>query len=342
MNLRLGRAFGKSGLAPTLLMLRDRWNVSPWITVLSYHRAACDRAATEYDEGVIDVSAEMFEQHLTSLEHWCNPISLDQVRAFVAGAKLPRNPVLITFDDGYRDNHDVILPILQRHRMPAAFFVATSYVEQRRLFWWDRINLLVKTSRKEVLELDYPRALTLPLAASTGHRAAAIGLLLRVVKDHYALDLERFLEHVAVAADVNIPPHEERRRADALVMTWNQVRALRRAGMDVQSHTSTHRVLQTLTPDALSEELSGSREMLEEVLGEPVRSISYPVGKAIGPMPHIREAVRAAGYDLGFSNCTGVNWARRFDPLDARRLPADSAASGSELQSMIALPCLGW
>ena len=324
-----------------MLMLRNRWNVSPWITVVSYHRAARELVPTDYDDGVVDVTAEAFESHVSFLARWCNAISLEQLRAFSHGGTLPQSPVLITFDDGYRDNHDVVLPILQRHRMPAAFFVTTSYLEDRRLFWWDRINLLVKTSRKEVLELDYPRSMSVPIAGAASARAGAIRMLLRLVKDHYALDLERLLDGLAAATDVNVSPAEERRRADDLLMTWDHVRALRRAGMDVASHSSTHRVLQTLPSDVLAEELAGSRETLEEVLGEPVRAISYPVGHAIRNMPHIRRAVRAAGYDLGFSNCTGVNWARSFDPLDARRISADSAKHESDMQSLIALPLLG-
>jgi peptidoglycan/xylan/chitin deacetylase (PgdA/CDA1 family) len=266
-------------------------------------------------------------------------IDHDQMLAFAGGAKLPRNPVHITFDDGYLDNHDVVLPLLQRHGLKATFFITTSYLEERRLFWWDRINLLVKTSRKEVLELDYPRAMKLPIAGPA-ERNAAIRALSRVIKDHYDLDLERFLEAVATAAGVALSREEERRRADSLLMTWDHVRALRRAGMDVQSHTMTHRVLQTLSPKALAYELTSSKKALEAVLDEPVRSISYPVGKPISSTPHIRDAVRDAGYALGFSNCSGVNHSWKFDPFDARRVATDAAESDADFRAMIAVPYL--
>jgi peptidoglycan/xylan/chitin deacetylase (PgdA/CDA1 family) len=341
MNVRLGRAFGKSGLAPALLMTRRRLNVAPWITVLSYHRAAHSRSPTEYDDEVVDVTTDDLEEQLQFLERHCNVISLDQLRAFTSGARLPANPVLLTFDDGYRDNHDVVLPMLQRHRMTAVFFVTTAHVEQRRLFWWDRVNLLLKTSRQERIELKYPCHVALSLA-SFDERGTAIQRVLRTIKDHYALDLERFLHHVAAAADVSISRTEETERVAELLMTWDHVRALRRAGMDVQSHTSTHRVLQTLPPAALAAELRDSRAMLEAVLGEPVNAISYPVGRSIDSLPHVREALRSAGYALGFSNCSGPNRSSHFDALDVRRISADSARSISDFQSLIAFPSLGW
>ena len=341
MKRQVTKMLGRSGLAPALLALR-RLATSPWVTVLSYHRAAEIGAETEYDGGVIDVTPAALEEHLVFLKRSCNVVDNDQMIAFLRGGKLPRNPVQLTFDDGYLDNHDVVLPMLQRHGLTATFFITTSYVDQRRLFWWDRINLLVKTSRKEVLEIAYPHTMRLPLGPEPTIRAAAIKALCRVVKDHYALDLERFLEQVATAADVNLTQEEERRRVDDLLMTWDHVRALRRAGMDVQSHTTTHRILQTLTREALAEELTSSKKTLESVLEEPVRCVSYPTGKPIRSTPHIRDAVRAAGYELGFSNCTGVNHSWKVDPFDVRRMSTDSAESVGDFGAMIAVPYLTW
>jgi peptidoglycan/xylan/chitin deacetylase (PgdA/CDA1 family) len=112
--------------------------------------------------------------------------------------------------------------------------------------------------------------------------------------------------------------------------------------MDVGSHTQTHRVLQTLAPDELARELTGSREFLERVLGEPVLTISYPVGKALANAPAIRNAVRQAGYELGFSNGTGVNHAWRFDPFDAKRISMDVDVSPSFYRAMVAMPYLAY
>lgn len=339
MKLQLAQLLGKTRLAPALLTVR-RLGVSPWVTVLGYHRAGAVGAATEYDDGVVDVTPEAFDAQLTFLKRWCNVVDQDQMLAFARGGKLPKNPVHITFDDGYLDNHDVVMPALQRHGLKATFFITTSYVEERRLFWWDRINFLVKASNRDALELDYPSAMRLPLGPGAAERRAAVRALVRVIKDHFALDLERFLEDVATAAGVSLSRDEERRRVDAMLMTWDHVRALRRGGMDVGSHTCTHRVLQTLPREDLGDELTRSKEVLEGVLGEPVRAISYPVGKPLGDAPEIRAAVRAAGYELGYTNCTGVNHSWSFDPLDAKRVSTDAAESEADFHAMIAVPYL--
>jgi peptidoglycan/xylan/chitin deacetylase (PgdA/CDA1 family) len=346
LKIRLGRTRSASFLAPALLAAQ-RWagarlSKAPFITIPSYHRAGKVGVRTEYDDGVIDVTPEAFGRQLDFLREHCTVIDLAELLAFVqSGGKrqLPANPVLITFDDGYLDNHHIVLPALVERGLSAVFFVATHYVEERRLFWWDRVSFIVKTTKKERLAITYPESTTLELGSDRA-RAEATRRLLRTIKDWYALDLDRFLDQLAEAADVQLSREAERRRADDLLMTWDHVRELRRAGMDVQSHTHTHRVLQTLPPERLAHELTTSRQKLQDVLGEPIRAVSYPVGKRLMRASHIRRAVEDAGYEIGFSNCSGVNHPWSFDPYDAKRMGTDADMTEGQFRAMIAMPYL--
>jgi peptidoglycan/xylan/chitin deacetylase (PgdA/CDA1 family) len=328
---------------------------SRWITVLTYHSVAQGEGVgvssghLEHDEtglrddGVVDVTADQFDRQLAFIKRWFSPIGVRDLLAHTrAGKPLPSNPLLVTFDDGYRDNHDLALPILLRHGVRATFFVATEFVDRRRPFWWDLVSLVMKRARREKLELEYPERVTLVLEPAPAARGAAIRSALRIIKDRRGLSLERFLGELQRATGVALSAADERKLAERTVMTWEQVVALRRAGMDVQSHTSTHRVLQTLTSAELERELRGSRSVLEDVLGEPIRAISYPVGKPLRTAPSVRRAVRDAGYELGFSNGTGVNVAPLVDPLDVRRVSLDADLSDGFFRAMLALPWLAY
>ena len=329
------------GMRVPQVCLALRRAASPWLTVLTYHRVAQPDAAVAYDDGVVDVTPERLDRQLAFVTRWFDVIDMADVFAFARGGSLPSNPLLVTFDDGYRDNHDVALPILQRHGVRATFFVATDYVEHRRPFWWDRIAYVVKHSARDRLLVTYPERFEMSLAGPIA-RQRAIRRLHRVVKDAGGLDLARFLEEVERAADVTLAGDEERRIADELVMTWEQVLALERAGMDVQSHTKTHRVVGTLGQESLQDELVGSRRQLEQVLGHPVRALAYPVGKGVVADRATERAVRESGYALGFTNGTGVNVASAFDPLDVRRMALDLRLGESFFHSMLALPWLAY
>jgi peptidoglycan/xylan/chitin deacetylase (PgdA/CDA1 family) len=336
----LATALDRVGVPKLVMSLRR--GVSPWLTVLTYHRVAASDAASELDAGVVDVTPDLLERQLRFLRRWFHPIDMGDLLAFVrARRSLPKNPVLVTFDDGYRDNHDVALPILERHGVRATFFVATDYVERRRPFWWDRVAMVIKRSPHDHIEIDYPEPVRLPLESAQS-REAAIMRIVRIVKDRAGLDLDRFVDGLERASGVVLGWDEERRVADQTVMTWTHVAALHRAGMNVQSHTCTHRVLQTLDAEQLAHELRGSRRLLEEVLAEPVRAIAYPVGKRVITAPHIKRAVRDAGYELGFSNGTGINRLSALDPLDARRVSLEISLGDGFFRAMLALPCLGY
>jgi peptidoglycan/xylan/chitin deacetylase (PgdA/CDA1 family) len=159
------------------------------------------------------------------------------------------------------------------------------------------------------------------------------------VKDCYGLDLERFLAELATACQVEEASAIERRHAEAALMTWEDVVALDRAGMDVGSHTCSHRVLQTLPPEEIGHELRQSRQDLEARLNKPVLAIAYPVGHSIAQVPFIREAVRSAGYELGFTTTPG--WNRRApagDQLDLKRISIDHGTSAARTRASLAFP----
>jgi peptidoglycan/xylan/chitin deacetylase (PgdA/CDA1 family) len=309
----------------------------PFLPIITYHRVST-APRTDFDDGVVDASAEAFERHVTVLARWFTLIGIDQLRDHLYDRKpLPPNPAMITFDDGYRECHDVALPILQRYGARATFFVASAFVASGRMFWWDKISYLVKSSRRRAFAMTYPHAREYELEGT--ERSVVIARLLRIVKDHYALDVDRFIDDLATALGVAWTASLEAKFASSLIMSWEHVRALRAAGMDVASHTRTHRILHTLPPDELEAELAGSRTDLEGALDQPVTAIAYPVGRSIAPNARLCAAVAAAGYELGFSSATGTNLlAEGVHPYDIHRLAVESAASDAYFRATMAFP----
>jgi peptidoglycan/xylan/chitin deacetylase (PgdA/CDA1 family) len=325
------------GLTKGILRLRAQ-APSPWLTIFTYHRIRDTRVPQPFDDGVVDATPEGFDEQVATMKRHFNIVGIDDLLAYAQGGTLPPNPLAITFDDGYLDNYQLALPVLKKHDVRAVFFIATTYLTERRIFWWDRICYTLKTSTREAIELRYPVPMRVEL---TGNRRKSLREVLRIPKDHFDLDLDRFLDELTAAAGVPWSRTIDRELADKLLMTWDQVRELRRAGMDVQSHTRTHRVLQTIRPELLADELKGSRADLERELGEPIRAVSYPVGKAIALRPAIRTAVREAGYQIGFSNSTGINhlWGK-FDRYDIHRLAVDIDLPAAYFRGILAIPYL--
>jgi peptidoglycan/xylan/chitin deacetylase (PgdA/CDA1 family) len=311
------------------------------LMVVLYHRVVDPRDVGDLDPDLIDATPADFDAQMGALAQRFRPVSIDEVlAAHRAGRPVPAGSVLVTFDDGYRDNFEHAFPILKRHGIPGLFFISTGHVDGRRLFWWEQLSLFVRRSPLERAVLEYPRRRELNLS-SPASRAAVIRGLNRTVKDIYGLDVDRFVREVAQACQVPWTQADAAALADPLLMTWDQVREMRRAGMGIGSHTHTHRVLNTLAASDLDQELRGSRAILEERLGEPVTTIAYPVGKSIAGLPWVKQALAGAGYELGFTTTPGTNRiGQGDDPYDLRRLPIDRGLPAPVAQMYLSFPAL--
>ncbi len=315
----------------------------PYLPIVTYHRLGVPgENARELDETVVDATKEDFERQVALLKRRFTLLGTDDLRAhFLENRPLPKNPALITFDDGYRECLDIALPILKRADAKAIFFISTDHVTDRKAFWWDRTNYLVKRSTKSRIEVDYPTHAVYDLTAHPRTRAKVVTRMLDVIKETFALDVERYLQALSTALGVPWGPEDDRRITDDVLMTWDEVRTMRREGMDVASHTRTHRVLQTLPAADLREELEGSRRILEEQLDEEVRAIAYPVSLSAGEHDEIFGAVRNAGYDLGFSTSCGLGpLGAKTNPLDIQRIWVDPNLSHSYFRAAVAVPHL--
>ena len=315
------------------------------VSILTYHHVADEDTAYPYDPGVADASPQQFRRQMEILARHGTPIGIDELIRAVEGAPLPKNPVMVTFDDGYRSCHDVALPILRAVGMRATFFVATGYINDRKLYWWERIAICLSQARAAKATITFPHLLDVE-----PRHPRAQNVLTDVVKDTPNLDIQRFLDELCAAFGVEWNDDIEATHAGNLIMSWDQVRALSRAGMDIESHSRWHRVLQTLDDGLLRDELAGSKQDLETQLGRPCRAIAYPVGRRVAHVQRIRDALAAAGYRIGLSNASGATriWPGPLgelmpcDRFDIRRVSTDRTMSDAMYLTQVAVPRLAY
>ena len=101
---------------------------TPQITVLLYHRVSDDVRDN------LTVGIEQFNRQMALVRKYCHPLSIGEVTGTATIAKSVKPLVAVTFDDGYRDNFEHAAPILQRHQIPAAFFISTGLIGTDRSF----------------------------------------------------------------------------------------------------------------------------------------------------------------------------------------------------------------
>jgi peptidoglycan/xylan/chitin deacetylase (PgdA/CDA1 family) len=185
---------------------------------------------------------------------------------------LPSRPAVISFDDGYRDNFDVALPLLQRRKMRAIFFVATGFLHGGTMFN-DRIIEAIRSCVNGGLAvplLSHSDPGGLPLG-SNAQRQVAIQRILEAVKRLPPAErLQRVVEIERAAGSVSVP---------RLMMNPEQVAGLYRAGMRIGGHTRTHPILCALDDIDAEREIAGGLEDLTSIVGERPTLFAFPNGK---------------------------------------------------------------
>jgi peptidoglycan/xylan/chitin deacetylase (PgdA/CDA1 family) len=114
-------------------------------------------------------------------------------------------------------------------------------------------------------------------------------------------------------------------------MNWDQIRALHAAGMEIGSHTMTHRPPATLSDDELRYELRTSRDVLENGIGAPVTSLSSPTGFF---NPRMRAIAREEGYHaLCFGRVGLVT--EQSDVFSLNRIAVKPTTSHEEFEALL-------
>jgi peptidoglycan/xylan/chitin deacetylase (PgdA/CDA1 family) len=284
------------------------------LSILIFHRVL-ERVDPLFPE---EPDVDRFDRILSWLGNAFHVLPLVQAIEAMQAGTLPARAVSITFDDGYADNFTVALPVLERHRMHATFFVASGFLDGGRM-WNDIVIEAVRRCPGDHLDLAALGMARYPIA-SVDDRRRLIDRLLPQLK--YLPASERLAKANAVADACNADP------AADLMMTSGQLRELHATGMHVGGHTRTHPILARLDPADAREEIAGGKADLESIIGEPVALFAYPNGKPGRDYAaeHV-SMVRKAGFSAAVSTSTGVARAEadvyqlpRFTPWDRTEL----------------------
>jgi peptidoglycan/xylan/chitin deacetylase (PgdA/CDA1 family) len=281
------------------------------LSILMYHRVlpAPDPLTDATD-------AATFDAHLAALARCMRVLPLVDAIDRLAAGRLPPRALAITFDDGYADNATLALPLLQRYRLPATFFIADGFLGGGRMF---NDTVIEAIRRMPGPALDVPAAgLTAVPVGTIEEKRAAVGRTLAAVK--HLDDAARHLAvaQVAHAAGAALP--------DDLMMTPEQVRSLAASGMTIGGHTVRHPILTRIAPERARVEIETNRARLQTLSGQPVEVFAYPNG--VPNQDYAAEhvaMVRAAGFRGAVSTAWGAA-TRGSDPFQLPRFtPWDRA-----------------
>ena len=283
------------------------------LSILIYHHVLPGHDPLQPGE----VDRDQFTIQLEVLSSCFNVLSLADAVRRLKERTLPPRAACITFDDGYRDNATVAMPILHSFGLTATFFLATGYLEGGRM-WNDTIIESVRSARDGELDLTDLGLGHYELLGTEGRRHA-ITEMLGALKYLPQSERQSKVDEIAGRVGADLP--------DDLMMSEGDVAKLVAGGMDIGAHTISHPILARVSQRRARDEIFSSLERTRELADTPVTLFAYPNGKP-GTDYTRRDVdlVRSAGCEAAVSTAWGVGRRStdnlqlpRFTPWDRSR-----------------------
>jgi peptidoglycan/xylan/chitin deacetylase (PgdA/CDA1 family) len=264
--------------------------------ILMYHNFCADGAGPkDY------VSASVLRTQLEYLSRHFRVIPLTQLVSQIRlGQPLDNHTVVLTIDDGRRNCYQYLFPLLQEFRMPATFFVVSSFVRGESWIWTDKVHWLAE--RPKCPEFLAPHRIDTLFAF--------LNQLTPEVRDAH-------IEAMALAMGIRIPESAPPKYAPC---SWDELCEMADSGLvEIGSHTVSHPILATLSDQGSWSELTVSRAQLEEGLGGKISAFCFPNGKPGDFRKSQVEQLKAAGYGSAVVTRYGLV-TEKEDPYDLPRI----------------------
>lgn len=278
------------------------------VLILVYHRV-CNQKRTILSS----VPCAEFEKQIKYLSRIYNFVNLENITQWIQGkAKMPSNPVAITFDDGYRDIYANAYPILRKFGIPATVFITTDFIDNHKIPWWERTYYLIQKTDPEIKGIpEISKHFRITGLKDRELMASEVVRKLRYLPQSRR---EKLISSMAKESDVRSEVLNQR-----LMLSWDEIREMANNGVSFGSHTITHPVLTQISKNQAKNEIKGSKEIIEEKLDRKVNFFSYPHGSPRDFNLHTTNLVREAAYEGACTTIQGFN-TRQANPYKLKRV----------------------
>ena len=267
------------------------------------------------------LSLDAFMACVRTLLRRYNIISMNEAVAMMAGRMAWRpHCVVLTFDDSLKCIVACAASWLATAGVTATFYVSTEVIDTQQAYWWKRLEFAVDHATRPGASVTLPTARSFSIAAADGSRA--LTELKGALKKLPGRDVDAAVRSIEDQFGARLRPSEQNDPCSE-IMSWDDVKQLAAWGMTVGSHSLTHPNLALLPPEALREELEGSRQVIAARTGSECRHVCYPYGACSDA---VAAAARNAGYISGVTTVApGLN-SPGADPFRLKRFAMPAAA----------------
>lgn len=255
-----------------------------------------------------------FETFIALLSNRYEFISLSQLLDHLeTDTPLAADSVVITMDDGYQDNYTLALPVLKKYGIPATLYVATSFIESKKLLPMDRIELAIRTTGLN--KLEWPFLSGAPIKLDTYRDRCEANILAgKYIKEVSTKEMDNKISELYQRLQVSEVAE------NSPMLSWLQIKKMAENGIEIGSHGVSHILMTQLTESNAIEELHRSRDVIKKEVGDQPIHFAYPNGRAEDFSDALRIEARRAGYRTVVSTTRSIIRPGVTHPLNLPRI----------------------
>lgn len=301
----------EKGLFPFGIKRRENQSIQ----VLAYHRVT-----DENDCYFSPIRVEHFDKQMEFLREKFEVISAEESVERLSKNDVPPNCVVVTFDDGYRDNFSYAFPILKKYDIPATIYLATGCIQEMDVLWHDQICSAFKQTSETTLNLEDFNDETYDFT----NPEERISALYRVLWSLREIPNEkRILWTKIIQERLGLKRAVRESSGERVMLNVEELRTLRDGGIALGAHTVSHPILSQTSLVHARQEICRSKSDIESQLQVQVKTFAYPSGRRGDFNEEVKELVKEEGFAGAFSMIYGAN---EFggDLFELRRIPIGS------------------
>jgi peptidoglycan/xylan/chitin deacetylase (PgdA/CDA1 family) len=283
----------------------------PPLAIFAYHSVV--RRPLEVDDFCF-IREEEFRAQLDALRRRFRIVPLEEGVRLLRGGELREPSAVLTFDDGFQDNFDVVFPALLEAGVPATIFICTDLLDTERSLWYCRLHQAITSTTETRFDWN-GRVYGL---AGRPARARAAKTLKNQLKRLPQPELEAAVDEITqrlVALSAADGSQDPRFR----LLSREAICAMAQSGLvEFGAHTGSHAILSRLDAARQRDEIERSIEAVSASTGKPCRLFAYPNGRFQDYDAGTLDLLRAAGITVAVTGEKGWNQATT-PPLELLR-----------------------
>jgi len=281
--------------------------------IFTLHHVRPPREDAFQPNRILEIEAEFLDQIIARLRRRkLDIVSLDEVWRRLTERDFSRRFVAFTFDDGYRDNLEYAWPVLKKHGVPYAIYIATSFPDRLGELWWVALERVIAKSERMAVEVrGSTRFFNCPDATAKRRTFEEIYWWLRMIDDD--AELRQVVRDLCNRYGVDpMAPCGE------LCMNWNEISRMAEDPLcTIGAHTINHVFLTKLSESAARMEMKRSADVIEAALGKRPAHFAYPYGDLSAAAAREYALAKDLGFKTAVTTRPGVLTRKHSERLTA-------------------------